>query len=184
MEIVMVVVLIVLAMLLGVLFGGGTVWYLKPSSETKVIDRVVNKFVCSDGAVKDSQADCPFVKTTGGKTELVCPPCDCPDQTGSVYRKCDCIQCSAQCGTGLSIMTTTTIHVPVCDACSQDADCGTEYLGDLRCRKDKEYKMKNIPICGDGCCKVRQEMITLRSCTSDERCVSNQGCVFTPEDDE
>ncbi len=177
----MVVVLITLSLLLGVLFGGSTVWYLKPSSDTQIIESVVNKFVCADGSVKDSQDQCPHLETKGGKTELVCPACDYPDSTGSVYRKCDCIQCNAQCGTGLMIQTTTTLHIPVCDPCMTDGDCGAEFLGELRCRKDKEYKMKNFPICDDSCCKLRQEMITIRSCTNDERCVSDQGCIYSPD---
>ena len=175
-EVMMMVVLVCLALLLGVLFGGSAVWYLKPDSETRVVENVVSRFVCSDGTTKELQSECPYVKTTSGKTEVVCPPCDCTDTTGNVYRKCDCVTCAVQCGVA-GIVTTTTIPQPICDPCSKDSDCGQPSYSDVKCNKDKMYKLYNEPFCSDGCCKTKQTRSEIRSCMSNEACEPTGGCI-------
>ena len=182
-EILMVVVLIVLSLLLGVLFGGSSVWYLKPSQDTKVIQSTVQKFVCADGSIRDTPGQCPKVETKDGVTELVCPPCECTDVPGSPYRQCDCTLCAVQCGTPVHVpVTTTTIYVPSLKTCETDSDCGQIFY-EKTCRYSQEYRVVNTPFCDKGYCKVTQKQEMTRECTDDENCISGKGCVYSPSDD-
>jgi len=178
-EILLVAILIAIALILGILFGGSTVYFLKPESSTRVVDNSVTKYVCSDGQVKDDLSQCPKVQTSEtGETTVVCPPCS--NTTEFLYRKCDCTACTQQCGIipvpGESV-TTTTIHVVKCSPCSSDTDCGQPEYSDIKCSADRMYRIEMTPICDDGCCKTMQEQKIIRTCTSAERCQAGKGCV-------
>ena len=175
----MVAVLICLALLLGVLFGGSATWFLKPDSESRVIEKQINKYVCYDGTVKTVQSDCPIVSTDEGQTQVVCPPCD---TSGYVYTKCACTQCRAECGIECAPaggrVTTTTIYVPKCKPCTTDMECGTSSYENLtRCDDNKAYKNLINPVCDDSCCKQTQSIEVIETCTSDQTCMRGQGCV-------
>ncbi|MBU0762503.1 MAG: hypothetical protein KKD39_05705 [Candidatus Altiarchaeota archaeon] len=182
-ETLMVVVLIVLAGLLGLLLGGSGAWFLKPSGESKVIDKVLNKYVCADGTVKNTQAECPKVKSDG---KIECPPC-----TGSssgnpndfIYTRCDCSKCATDCGTGAAGgVTTTTIWQPTCKSCNSDLDCG-ETKEEYACTSWKERKLIYTPKCDDGCCLFTQQIIPIRSCTDNERCDNGRCTLVTDTGD-
>ncbi len=177
-EVLMVAVLICLSLLLGLLFGGSLTWYLKPSTGGVggTTEKIVNKYVCSDGAVKDKKTDCPVVEIKDGQTNVVCPPCNC-DGKDFTYTECSCTQCKAKCGLTDGGITTTTLAQPICESCTADSDCGIAEYGDLKCNKDKMYKLYNEPICSDGCCKTKQTRYEIRSCMENEICKPTGGCV-------
>jgi hypothetical protein len=192
-ELMLVAVLIAIALLLGILFGGSSIWLLKPAAGgEQVVEKVVNKYVCSDGAVKDAQSECPIVSTNpDGKTTVVCPPCE-TKTTGaaecSPFRTCDCTQCAAQCGT-IAVPTTTTLTPPpVCKACTADSECGSATYSDLRCKNDEVYKMYIEPTCledkflGGKCCKTKETYTAIQTCPSGQRCKKAEGCVTYTED--
>ncbi len=188
-EIMLVAVLIAIGILLGIIFGGGTIWFLKPGGDTMVVDKVVQKYVCADGTVKDRLSECPVIEGGNGSTRVVCPPCECDDVTVNPYRRCDCVQCLASCGFGGANVTTTTLYVPTCEACTSDEDCGAAHYENVtRCRSiqgtEKMYRNYIQPFCDDGCCKVTQTQNVIRSCTDDERCISDEGCVMYEETDD
>ncbi|MFH1055696.1 MAG: hypothetical protein V1744_06345 [Candidatus Altiarchaeota archaeon] len=179
MEILLVGVLVVLALLIGMLFGGSSIWFLKPTGEGGVTEKVVNKYVCSDGSVKDNQNKCPKTVTgADGKMEVVCPPCKTSDTT-SPLRKCDCVQCESQCGVAYT-PTTTTLYIPPCTVCTSNAECGQPSYSEIRCKNDDTYKMYLEPYCADEdgkkCCKTTETVKDLTPCPQDQRCVKGQGC--------
>jgi hypothetical protein len=175
-ETMMVVVLILLSGLLGILLGGGGAWLIKPDSQDRVVERTVNRYVCSDGSIKSSQNECPTMSADG---TVQCPPCQpAGSPTDVLYTVCDCVRCAIDCGPSTpGAVTTTTIAQPVCRECSSNSDCGQPSYDDARCRGEVEYKMYNEPFCDDGCCKVRQTRNDIRSCTENEICHPQQGCV-------
>jgi hypothetical protein len=159
----LVIVLIALALLLGLLFGGSAIWYLKPSTSAgggvNTVVNTVNKYVCSDGTVKDAQNQCPTVKTdASGNTQVTCPVCpprqtctaaECGSLTPKTYTTYEqCQQCASQCG-GIMILPTTTTMTPppVCRTCTTDSDCGVSSYSDMRCKNDEAYKMLLNPSC-------------------------------------
>lgn len=174
-EVLLVGVLIALALLVGVLFGGSSIWFLKPSGGEQVIEKTVTKFVCYDGTVKDAQTDCPQV-SSDGTTRIVCPPCKGMNVTDtSPFRRCDCTQCAAQCGAGGVV--TTTIAPPKCTPCAANSDCGQPGYSDLRCKDDIVYKMYREPTCDESCCVVKETRNDVQTCSSSQRCRPAQGCV-------
>ncbi|MBD3388994.1 MAG: hypothetical protein GF416_07905 [Candidatus Altiarchaeales archaeon] len=181
-EAMLVAVLIVIALLLGILFGGSSVWFLKPEGKDQVVEKTVNKYVCSDGTTKDSKDECPIISEADGESQVVCPPCN---KTDFIYRKCDCDQCKIQCGLsddGGAAVTTTTLHVPKCDPCTADSDCGQPEYSEFKCSSNGMYRIESTPICDDSCCKVKQEQKIIRKCTDQERCVPGEGCVVDDTD--
>jgi len=182
-ELVLGVVLIALALLLGVLFGGSSIWFLKPSAGgEKVVEKVVNKYVCFDGSIKDAQSQCPTVSTENGQTQVVCPPCPAGNASGVVFRKCDCTQCSVECGTRPPV-TTTTLLAATCKECTADSECGTASYSDMRCKNDEVYKMYLEPTCmddkdiGKKCCKTKETYNKIMTCPGGQHCEKGKGCV-------
>jgi hypothetical protein len=190
-EVMLIAVLLAIALLIGILFGGGSIWLLKPEGGGTggTTEKIVNKYVCSDGSVKDQQGQCPVITTTSdGKTSVVCPPCtgttsSSPDGC-SPFRKCDCVQCFASCGG--SGGPTTTLAPPTCYPCSADTDCGAERNSELRCKNDEVYVMHYKPICDlqnstvggtEKCCKTSESYNKVQTCSDTQRCRKGQGCV-------
>lgn len=176
-EVVLVAVLIVLAGLLGLLFGGAGAWFMKPEAQTKIIDRPVNRYVCYDGSEQSDKSQCPKVTASGECPKVECPPCT---STGGsqdiVYRDCDCATAKQRCGfTGAPSVTTTTIWTPTCTTCNSDLDCGQESSEPV-CKSGKEYTLVYKPQCKDGCCINIQNMNYNRECGSGERCGDSGTC--------
>jgi len=176
-------VLIALALLLGIVFGGSSIWFLKPSSQGRVVDNGVTKYVCFEGSVRDRQEDCPRAAIGNGSAAVVCPSCPARNGSQVVYQsKCDCAQCSLQCG-GI-VVTSTTLHVPVCKPCTANPECGQQFYGDeLRCRNGQEFRLNNEPLCEKGCCQVKQTQVDTRKCTEAEVCSPTKGCIPIPPDE-
>jgi hypothetical protein len=184
MEILLGVVLIALALLVGILFGGSSIWFLKPADGGgQVVEKIVNKYVCSDGVVKDTQSECPVTTIdSSGNSQVVCPPCKA---TGSsqTTTPISCTVCLAQCGSKIPGYTTTTLYIPPCKACSANSDCGESFYSEgLRCRNGQEYKIKNDPLCAKSCCNVVQTQDNTRQCVETETCNALKGCIPIPED--
>ncbi len=173
----MVAVLIILSGLLGLLLGGSGAWIMKPADQQGGATKVVNKYVCYDGAVKNAKAECPIVKTEDGKQTLECPKCESGNPNDVLYTKCDCTKCINECGITPGMATSTTIAQPVCKPCSSNLDCGQPGYGDTRCNKDKMYRMYNEPVCEESCCQITQTRNDIRSCTENERCDPKTGCI-------
>jgi hypothetical protein len=174
-ELMLVGVLIAIALLIGILFGGSSIWFLKPAGGDQVVEKTLMKYVCSDGTVKDAQSDCPTIAV--GTSTVVCPPCGSKNVTDTnPFRRCDCVQCTAQCG-GEGVVTATTIAQPVCKACAANADCGQPAYGDIKCKNSEEYKMYQEPTCEKSCCMVKETYNKIQDCTSSQRCRPGQGCV-------
>jgi hypothetical protein len=189
-EMMLVAVLIALALFVGILFGGGSIWFLKPAGTGAggVVEKAVNRYVCYDGSVKDAQAQCPVVSTgTDGKTQVVCPPCEntaTGSTTCSPFRKCDYTQCQAQFGIGIA--PTTTLAPPKCAACTTNAECGQPGDSDLRCKNDEVYRTHFEPFCdtnsslsmtGGGCCLQKETYKAVQTCSDTQRCYKGKGCV-------
>jgi hypothetical protein len=189
-EVLLVGVLIVLALMLGLIFGGSSVWFLKPDGGTQT-STVVNKYVCMDGSVKDNQNLCPVMQTDG-TTTVACPPCECTGTTGttissSPYKQCSCTECAAQCGSPVYTATTTSSTLPPCQVCNSDLDCGSSSYSELKCQNGKVYKTFSEPVCeednlGRKCCKIIQTTTDRIPCATNERCVNGVGCM--PYEDE
>lgn len=173
-EVLLVAVLIVIAVLLGIMFGGSAVWYLKPDNQPKVIESTTERFVCADGTIKETIEECPIIQDTSGETTIVCPPCN---KTDFIYRKCDCNQCLVQCGLSEAGVTTTTLHIPKCDPCTSSTDCGTPGYSEIKCSGGRTYKIYSEPRCDEGCCKTLQEQRWIGGCPAGQRCLPGQGCV-------
>jgi len=178
----LVVVLITLALLLGLLFGGSSVWFLKPTQD-RIVERTVNRYVCADGEVKSAQSECAVIVRGTGNTTIVCPPCN---KTDFVYRKSDCDQCLKDCGHMIEgLVTSTTLHVPTCTSCTGNSECGQANFSDIKCGGGEMYKIYYEPFCNkDGCCVTTQTKKPIRECMDNERCEPVKGCVPYEEEGE
>lgn len=171
-----------LALLVGVLIGGSGIWFLKPTGQGGVVEKVVNKYVCYDGAVKDAQSECPVVKIEGGQQTLECPKCPATGSTQTTTQ-CSCDRLLAQCGGIIPGYTTTTIHVPVCKSCTTNGDCGSPTYSEPRCKNDQTYKMYIEPFCdmrneSNKCCLQKETPSDMTQCPEGQRCVKGQGCAI------
>jgi len=197
-EVVLTVVLLAIALLVGILFGGSSIWFLKPSSEGGAQVNTVTKYVCSDGAVKDAQNQCPAIITSADGKTVTCPTCQkcgtcqiCPtgqekantsNLAPTQYEQCQ--QWAIQCGGIMMVPTTTTLTPPpVCKSCSADSDCGVSSYSDFKCKNDEVYKELLNPVCeqdkktSEKCCQVTSTYTKIETCQPSMRCVKGQGCV-------
>ena len=181
-EVLLVGVLLILALLLGVLIGGSSIWVLKPGTSSgggQVVERVVSKYVCMDGSVKNSQSECPTTVATSTGQTLTCPVCQIVSISSS-NRTLSCTECAARCGAIIPVITTTTL--PPCKVCSANSECGQPSYSPPKCKNDQTYKMYSEPFCeketdGRMCCTVKQTPSGMTQCASAERCQNATGCV-------
>ncbi|MFH0862405.1 MAG: hypothetical protein V1875_05170 [Candidatus Altiarchaeota archaeon] len=196
-EIVLTAVLMAIALLLGILFGGSSIWFLKPA-EGGTQTNTVTKYVCSDGSVKDAQNQCPAISTSTDGKVVECPKCQtCPvcqsdSTTGSTMptpsKYTECWQCAQNCAGIMIIPTTTTMTPPpVCKACTANSDCGVSSYSDFKCKNDEVYKDLLNPLCeqdkktGEKCCQYEAVYTKLETCQNNMRCVKGQGCVLNEQ---
>jgi hypothetical protein len=189
-ESLLVVVLIALALLIGIVLGGSSIWYLKPSTGgEKVVEKAVNKYVCSDGAIKDAQNQCPILAVSSdGKQTVSCPVCPAKTTCATLpssgpSEKFDCYQCVTNCNGIILLSTTTTlVPLPVCKACTTNTDCGSSGYSDMRCKNDEAYKMLIEPFCDidnktkESCCKAKETYNKIMTCPAGQRCYKGKGC--------